>query len=50
MRLFEVMLTWSLTSPLVTLLPENVFLLLQSVVVSFVIHILVQFTGFPDPS
>ncbi|KAM3622675.1 uncharacterized protein V6R79_001789 [Siganus canaliculatus] len=34
----------------VTFLPENVFLLLQSVVVSFAFHILVPFTGFPDPS
>lgn len=39
-----------LVSSSVTFLPENVFLLLQSVVVSFIIHMLVQFTGFLDPS
>lgn len=39
-----------LLSSLETFLPENVFLLLQSVVVSFIIHILALLSGFPDPS
>lgn len=43
-------LTQLLSSPLEIFLPENVFLLLQSVVVSFIIHILAQPSGFPDLS
>lgn len=39
-----------LSPPLATFLPENVFLLLQSVVVSFISHMLVHFTGFPEAS
>lgn len=39
-----------LLSSLETFLPENVFLLLQSVVVSFIIRILALLSGFPDPS
>lgn len=39
-----------LSSPAETVLPDNVFLLLQSVVVSFIIHTLAALSGFPHPS
>lgn len=36
--------------PSAAFLPENVFLLLQSVVVSVILFILKRFMGFPDAS